>query len=1304
MNTILKPLGLAVLAVLLLITVTTPAAAQICTDNDGDGYALEGGVCGAVDCDDNDPNVNPGAIEICDGKDTDCDGRQAFTDKDKDGDGVAWCAGDCNDNDAAIYPGAVEICDGLDNDCNGVLRTDERDSDGDGFRLCDAVPDCNDFDASVYPGAAEICSDSVDNNCDGVIDETACICPDADGDGQTASICGGTDCDDSEPTVYLGAPEICTDGLDNDCDGLVDFSDPDALNCPTCTDADGDGFNAEGGSCGTVDCDDNDPNVHPGAIEICDGKDTNCDGRQSFTDKDKDGDGYAWCAGDCNDNDAAINPGAQELCDGIDNDCNGILRGDEKDVDNDGYRLCDPVPDCNDFNAAINPGAVEICGDGLDNNCDGVIDEAACTCPDSDGDGQTASICGGTDCDDSNPAIYLGAPEICTDSLDNDCDGLTDCADPDAINCPPITDADGDGYDAAGICGPADCNDNDPTIHPGAAEICDGTDTNCDGIQPLTDVDQDGDGVPWCANDCNDLDPNVFPGNVENCSDGIDNDCDYKIDGADSDCILSCVTKLNPKDGPHMFDLLDPANDTVIKSSCQWCHWDDTGLVDQRMECQRCHADPADTSDPLNGVLKAQYPMAPPYGFGTAPNVKMHSSQVLGTKYGNWTMSCLNCHNPHLQEQNLKHGTSYGKLIKEYVCYDNFVTGQHFEETVVFISNTGTGSFADGPPYNENVCEMCHTQTNHHQRDGTAPGGQSHNDGQDCTTCHTHDTGFAPSGAIPAAPHDTAAFQNDCTLCHVGPNDFTTPVPDSKCEQCHTPNGSLKAQYPTAPDVLTHSSANGSGKYVYTKACVDCHDPMNGSANLKLVRTDLSAAGGGSNVVFTARTGTGSFADGPPYAENVCDTCHTMTNHHQSDGTAPGGQSHNDGQDCAGCHPHIDAFLPTGGDCTQCHNQTQPAGAGDYRRQVVGTGGDIGNASGKASHHANGTIDAATCEVCHDQSNHQNNTEPGVLLNDPDGGASIVYAGNASELTSFCINCHDSDAANGNLLPFSDSGDNTTPPDVAAEWDLTYGHRTAGVACMQCHGDSGGAGGATDPAINGHGSDTIKILRYAHDPNNQLGFCKNCHGGSGTWGKDVSLEFDPSNSGRHPVGSSIADTLNSNQLTNGWSPGDIMSCSDCHDTAGGAAGPHGSSVKWMLAGTNQAWPYRSSLDNGGTSGTFATLAQPGNDLFCRNCHPDTKATRANKVHEKGDHKNVPCVGCHIRVPHGGGVSRLINAVINSSNLPDRLWPNGSGGGTLYVNKFEKANDPTRYSKDNCYSTNGSCNEHKQDRTKNGESW
>ena len=121
-------------------------------DSDADGYAAI--ACGGSDCDDTNPAVNPGASEVCDALDTDCDGVIPGDEVDADGDGFMVCEGDCDDSEASVNPGAVELCDGFDTNCDGLTSTTEVDGDGDGFMPC--AGDCDDGDATMYPGAPEL--------------------------------------------------------------------------------------------------------------------------------------------------------------------------------------------------------------------------------------------------------------------------------------------------------------------------------------------------------------------------------------------------------------------------------------------------------------------------------------------------------------------------------------------------------------------------------------------------------------------------------------------------------------------------------------------------------------------------------------------------------------------------------------------------------------------------------------------------------------------------------------------------------------------------------------------------------------------------------------------------------------------------------------------------------------------------------------------------------------------------------------------------------------------------------------------
>jgi len=458
-------------------------------DQDEDGWSPP------EDCDDLDPEVNPDAVEVCDGVDNDC--NEVIDDTvDDDGDGVFACD-DCDDDDPINFPDNVEVCDEQDNNCDESI--DEGfDADSDGYVSC--VDDCDDDDAGVNPGASELCN-GIDENCDGVVDEGF---DDADGDGEP--FC--TDCDDTDDTAFHGNIEIC-DGIDNDCDGDVDENG---------NDLDGDGYTT------CSDCDDSNGAINPGATEVCDGLDNNCaaGADEGF---DEDADGETTCAGDCDDTDPAVNTSATEVCDGVDNDCSGVA--DEGfDVDADGVTTCGPDgvagnddDDCDDTDPGNFPGNPEVC-DGLDNDCDGAAEDV------SDADGDLITVCDG-DCDDADPLNYPGNTEIC-DGQDNNCD--------------TVIDENGVDNDGDGVTDCTDCDDDDPSIYPGATDSCDGADTDCGGeVEDITDTD--GDGVTACDGDCDDNDEDNYPGNTEVC-DGQDNDCDpATVDGGaalDGDGSFDC--------------------------------------------------------------------------------------------------------------------------------------------------------------------------------------------------------------------------------------------------------------------------------------------------------------------------------------------------------------------------------------------------------------------------------------------------------------------------------------------------------------------------------------------------------------------------------------------------------------------------------------------------------------------------------------------------------------------------------------------------------------------------------------------
>ena len=209
--------------------------------------------------------------------------------------------------DTACDPAAY--CWDLDGDGHGDPAQQEWWCADPPERMSSTCDDCDDVASSVHPGAVETCN-ALDDDCDGETDEADAIdapswYPDADGDGQGAEgavavpACDPPrghapavgDCDDTDPSIHEGAPEVCN-GLDDDCDGLVDergATDGVVLH----PDSDGDGFGSsvEGDTfCSTLegwisdgrDCDDTDASIHPGVDEVCGNeRDDNCDGDAS---------------------------------------------------------------------------------------------------------------------------------------------------------------------------------------------------------------------------------------------------------------------------------------------------------------------------------------------------------------------------------------------------------------------------------------------------------------------------------------------------------------------------------------------------------------------------------------------------------------------------------------------------------------------------------------------------------------------------------------------------------------------------------------------------------------------------------------------------------------------------------------------------------------------------------------------------------------------------------------------------------------------------------------------------------------
>jgi hypothetical protein len=665
------------------------AGPEVCVDQDRDGHG-PGAACRDTDCNDSDPAVHASALEVCDGRDNDCDGA---VDEDLVAPDCALrqgvCAGAraiCTAGGFAPCSGPAEYgpeyepvetrCDGLDNDCDGVTdrhcpcppgttracgldagacrpgmqacldgvwgpcegettgseeTCNGRDDDCDGLTddNLDAIrPDCP-LTEGLCAGAQASCRgadgwspcgpleygerwvadegdadcDGLDNDCDGQTDE-GCACPPA---GEQSC---GLDVGECRPGRQLcergvwgecrgvvgPAAEACN-GLDDDCDGLVDDGLPD-LPCPLqagvcagasvpCADADG---RAECTAAQYLE-------ANPRYVDLeteahCDGLDNDCDGLTDEACQCADGtsqvcgqnvgrctQGRQTCAGgrfgECD----GVPPGA-EVCNGLDDDCDASV---DEDAPTEACPLQTGV--CAGARAVCANGRIEPCDaaaygpawqasetfcDQRDNDCDGETDEG-CDCLDNTSQpcGSDEGVCsrgqqlcvGGRwgPCENEVPP----SEETC-DGRDENCDGSADEAD--GLRPPPCPLQEGlcagsvqtcggaAGY--TGQCGAAEYGPRWRAVEgEGAAgeADCDGLDNDCDGLTDETCQCQPGGDRPLCGTNTGECRTGLLrcengffgacegevPPAPETCN-GLDDDCNAAIDDglAPSPCAL----------------------------------------------------------------------------------------------------------------------------------------------------------------------------------------------------------------------------------------------------------------------------------------------------------------------------------------------------------------------------------------------------------------------------------------------------------------------------------------------------------------------------------------------------------------------------------------------------------------------------------------------------------------------------------------------------------------------------------------------------------------------------------------------
>lgn len=701
-------------------------------------------------------------------------------------------------------------------------------------------------------------------------------------------------------------------------------------------------------------------------------------------------------------------------------------------------------------------------------------------------------------------------------------------------------------------------------------------------------------------------------------------------------------------------------------------------------------------------------------------NLETHSSKSTGTKYGNWAVDCLICHTPHqtrnifLARETLETPNSGSGNVDFRV--DDSVGGTNPQWSYL-----GDYSGPSNSPYDDGICEVCHTQTNHYRNDNSG-GDHSHNAGTRCIGCHPHSSGFSAGGG------ESEGGVN-CSGCHPG--------------IWQGMNGAVAK-------TSRHSIGNVAGvNDAFADSAVSWGDPLS------------SVAVGDRSCV--------NMCHQDHVHNDVGGTTHDFNVHEDASTNATRQVTRGGGGVIVGGSPARTDFnggASNGGLCVSCHRNS----VSGTRPPVDGGAFDasahdfISNSVGATTYdwtytlHDGSTFDR-NCTKCHaEDSAPDESAIPFSAVHFSDNPLLLSGTVNpAGAPASFqCYACHGDDTTGSDLSgkdiasqiakTYSHPSDDDSVHDSVAEHqNAAFGNELDGVArhasCLDCHnthevkaGTHATPGNRAGPPLEGAwgaqlssnpgfwaaptaGNFTKKTIIAGTDVEATL--CFKCHSSyygtlpnspsGGYQETDTAREFNPNNVGNwapswssgetagsfHPVLASAGNNLGAtSNIKSPWTRTSLMTCSDCHESNSTADpnGPHGSTAGFMLKGPNTLWNANLASSSSGMP----------NGTFCINCHNQNFSNSrfaGEKDHTYDKHRDfegqaISCFNCHSAIPHGTARPGLLvtprsqstGGLLLTDASPYLRLPAGNSG--IQINSYP-SNNTSNWSKSNCACGNDS---------------